>query len=427
MNITDIINLLVTILTELIHVVCFKFCVNEKLNINFKKITILIIISIVGLANNLYNIMVIRIGASFLLLVLLNYYWFKKGIKKTIINCIIISIISMIIEFFSSFLIALWVENLEHLNHTLILKYCITTILIISLYIVFSNKFIINKIRKLIAFLEEKINIELTFVISFVLLNFILIKFNINYRNSLGNIFNIIILFIVALLILILLKDSYKNEIYKIKAKDMQDKINKYEKMIDDYRELKHNLNNDLLSIKSISSKKSQSLIDEILKKYNKTYDWINNIDKMPKGLQGLIYLKLEELNKMKLNVGINSKIKEADLKRLTAKQYSFLCDTVGIILDNAIYASEKSKEKIIFINIKQNNSLLVMEIINTFNNKIDLNRIGQKNYSTKENKSGIGLNYITKKRIKVLTVRKEIINNLFKVTICVKLKDASK
>ena len=52
--------------------------------------------------------------------------------------------------------------------------------------------------------------------------------------------------------------------------------------------------------------------------------------------------------------------------------------------------------------------------LINIFNNKIDLNKISKKNYSTKEIKSGIGLYYISKINNNNIDVKYKIINNLF-------------
>ena len=85
MKLEIIINLIVVILTELIHVFCFKVCIDEKMNFNFKKIIVLILISIVNLINNLYNIMFFKIIISFILLVFLTYTWYKKNIKQTIL------------------------------------------------------------------------------------------------------------------------------------------------------------------------------------------------------------------------------------------------------------------------------------------------------------------------------------------------------
>lgn len=419
-----IIGIILMLLTEFVHVLCFKYINNYNLNINKNKIILLFFVSLINFINNFYNVNIFKILISFTLLVLLNYIWFKKNLKETILTCIIISIFSMVIEFIICYILALFIKDVNQLNKMLFLKYGITIILMILLYMFFSNKLIRKKTYKLVNYLEKKITVEFIFIITIVLLNLILIRFNIDYKNNMNNIFNAIILFFVSILIVNILKINYKNEIYMIKSKDLQEKINKYEQIIDDYKELKHNLNNDLLAIKSISSKKSQKLIDEKLKKYNKNYEWINNFDKMPKGLQGLIYLKLEELKKRKLNIEINSSIKETNLKKLTSKQYSYLCDVIGIVLDNAIYASEKTKEKVIYIEIKQIKNNLILEFINTFNNEIDLNKIGQKNYSTKNKKGGLGLNYIektAKKEVDFLSLKKEVINNLFKVTIKVK------
>ena len=283
-------GLITMMITEYVHVICFKYCINEKLNVTFWKVLLLILLSSINFFNNLYNIVSFKILIILILLVILLYFWFKKDLKKTIIIGLIISITSMAIEFLLSFITALFVKNINELNNILYLKYGFTIVLAILVYLIFTNKYIILAIRKLIKFLEKKINIEFIVIICIVTLNLILIKFNVDYRNSMNNFLNIIVFILLSILIVNLLKTNYKKEIYEIKSKDMQKTINRYEEMLDDYKELKHNLNNDLLTIKSLCSKRAQNLIDEKLKKYNKNYEWVNNFDKMPKGLQGLIY-----------------------------------------------------------------------------------------------------------------------------------------
>lgn len=62
----------------------------------------------------------------------------------------------------------------------------------------------------------------------------------------------------------------------------------------------------------------------------------------------------------------------------------------------------------------------IVIEIINPFINDVNLNQIDNKNYSTKRKTTGLGLNHI-KNLNKKIKVKKEIIYNLFKVSIILK------
>lgn len=82
------------------------------------------------------------------------------------------------------------------------------------------------------------------------------------------------------------------------------------------------------------------------------------------------------------------------DLNSLNMKIYEFT-RTLGILLDNSIEAAKECDEKIINIEIRKdsnrNRQLLIVE--NTYNNKdVDTDKIYEKNYSTKEGNSGLGL-----------------------------------
>ena len=82
------------------------------------------------------------------------------------------------------------------------------------------------------------------------------------------------------------------------------------------------------------------------------------------------------------------------DFKKLHMEIYEFT-RVLGILMDNAIEAAQECNKKIINVIIREeprrNRQLLVIE--NTYNNKdIDVEKIYEKGYSTKENNTGLGL-----------------------------------
>ncbi|MDO5555267.1 MAG: GHKL domain-containing protein [Clostridia bacterium] len=96
-------------------------------------------------------------------------------------------------------------------------------------------------------------------------------------------------------------------------------------------------------------------------------------------------YHKAEELN-IKINFEVF-----LDLKTLNIKTYN-LTRILGILLDNAIEASNKCDEKIIYITIRKDNKanrqLFVIE--NTYSNKsVDTERIFEKGYTSKNEADG--------------------------------------
>ena len=82
------------------------------------------------------------------------------------------------------------------------------------------------------------------------------------------------------------------------------------------------------------------------------------------------------------------------DLSTLKMKIYEF-ARILGVLLDNAIEASDECEQKIINItfrnDIKNNRQLITIQ--NTYNNKdIDTEKIFEKGVSEKENHTGLGL-----------------------------------
>ncbi len=104
-----------------------------------------------------------------------------------------------------------------------------------------------------------------------------------------------------------------------------------------------------------------------------------------------LIASKYDKATENNVTMNINCFL---DLNNLNMKIYEFT-RVLGILLDNAIEAAKECDEKVINLEIrkdtKRNRQLLIIE--NTYQDKeIDTNKIYEKNYSTKEGNSGLGL-----------------------------------
>lgn len=91
--------------------------------------------------------------------------------------------------------------------------------------------------------------------------------------------------------------------------------------------------------------------------------------------------------NNIKLNIEVLM-----DLSSVNIKIY-YLTKILGILLDNAIEASKECEKKCINISFKQDNNKQLLIIQNTYNNKkISIDKIFEKDYSTKPNNTGLGL-----------------------------------
>lgn len=411
MKIFDIVIYCLSIfITETILVFNYGQLSNQKLKINNRNLFILICMSILVYINNYYNLISIRYLTAIVITIISTKLIYKNKLKDCIFYSIIHSILYIFMELILSPLMLLKIENITILNNEIYLK-CIFSILIgiLSLYL-FKSKILLDFIDKIKTIVYTKINLYVVLIIISLFLNFIGV-----FRAFKTNNIDLIIVTLVCILFMLLtikiiINDKYNLTVINERNKNIKDYFKAYSKTIDDCRELKHNLKNDLYTIKSILPKEEQEKINVIINKYNKNYEWINRIDEIPEGLQGLIYLKQKEAKNKKIKIYVNT----GENYKTNDRDYIDLCSILGVLIDNALEASEKSKEKIIEITFRKKDTTLNIRIINTYINDININKIGKKNYSTKEYKSGLGLNYVNKLNNPKIKVIFKVINNLF-------------
>lgn len=401
---------------------CYSHINKYKIEKNYKLYFILFLGAALLTTNNLYNFTQYKLLISFLIELLIFKFFYNNNIKETIINTIIIVIITAGLELILSLLLMT--------NTSLVLKSNGMLFKIIFSIIVFKMSDIIIRqdkicyiLQRIINFMKNLIFFESTLILIVIIIN-IMLFFRSAYFGSVYNISTILIGLAYIILTLIQLIKS-KSTIEKLQAKN-KDLTNSYKASsaaMEQFKELKHNLKNDLYSIKSTLPKEKQLLLNNIINKYNTNYDWLNNVTDIPEGLQGIIYLKkLEaEKQKVKLTVNFNS------TKEIREKDFLDICDILGIFIDNAIEASKENGNKTVVLDIRDYYDSMILKVINKFSNNINLNEIGNKAYSTKNRNSGLGLNYISKIKNKNIKTNMQIVNNLFIASIEYKIKENKK
>lgn len=418
-----IIGFFVVILSLMIFILSYKKLTKQSLNINIKKIILIMVIAILIMANNIFNVNAFKVVTTVILMFAMVKFWFKDNNKKTFYYIIIISLTSMIVELLLNKLLAVSFTNLNELNNSLIAKSAITMIFSVMTYFVFLIKPINTIIIKLEQIMTKRRAMEVYLIIIVFIVNLLLMQMTVNYRNAPLYFANITIIIMIFSILLAYIKDRQNKETLEIRNKYLNDNVKHYELISDDYSELKHNLNHDFMAIRSVANQEAQELIDEIMQKYNKNYSWTTKIGKIPKGIQGLFCIKIYEGKKENIDIEVKSKVEDNINEQIKMRTYSKLCDTIGITVDNAITAAKRSKEKAIYIDMAKKDNILEIKIMNTFKDMLDLEQLGTFKYSTKEKKSGIGLSYLNKILKKDIEIKKEIINNIFIVSLCVPLK----
>lgn len=409
------INCLFYFVTEIIMVISFILCYKEISDCQFKKTTfnifIILVASVILILNNLYNFAGLKIACSAITLGIVAYLSFGDKVKNIVTNIIMYIFVGMIVEIFFSIIFIKLIKNITTLNSSVILKCSISIFYSIVTVLIFKIKFVKNNINKLKKLLCNKI---LNFYFLSIIIAFILIVslyyLGTEYKSSLFIIYEAICTICIIIGVRTIINDKHNNMILSDKNKELIDSYKAYSNTIEEYREFKHNLKNDLYYLKTNLGTNDQEKVNNLISKYNTNIDWINKINDIPQGLQGIILLKINEAKQQKINIFVNT-TEEIFVDNKEVLDFS---NILGILIDNAIDATKNAKAKSITINISKIKKDLKIEIINKFTNIIDLKKIGEKNYSTKQYKSGIGLNYISKLAKPNISVNFKIMNDIF-------------
>ena len=379
--------------------------------LNLLIILIILLGSFILSVSRYYDIMFLSSISYFLFYPLVFYLLKKQTVKSLVFFTLIIFIYGMILDSLSmliiSFILFVFNWHISISNLSLIMTF-IVFIFMISLahskcVKKFTNEFF-NAFQK-INYPDFILVIFTIFVLLIGIVMFInLDKLSINFVLS-------ILIFLIIFNFTFLIK--YKlNSFETARFVEVLRKNNQFYISVDDENRIfKHNIVAKLLSIKSVSNHKARLLIDDLLNNFISNIDFNTHIENIPYGLNGILYQKIYPfLNN--LEIKINNEIYYDIFEVLNPRRYNVLVEKIVISLDNAIEASLKSVDRILIINLYEENNYIVIEIKNSLVDSIDVDFLGSINYSTKKRNSGLGL--FSAMRDKELSMDIKIINDMF-------------
>ena len=202
-------------------------------------------------------------------------------------------------------------------------------------------------------------------------------------------------------ILLTLYREKIENESIIKKYDELLDVMKTYEIDIENQRTLIHENRNELMTIRSKAIDKNASkefieYMDSVIgDKVSTSISKYSKFTHLPSnGLKGFFYYKSMEAERrgIKVSTNVSKKIENSFLKDLDTKTYKDLARLIGVYLDNAIDASEKSEDKKLGIEIYLIKENIKIIITNTFSNDVDLSKIGKERYTTKGKNHGHGL-----------------------------------
>ena len=325
---------------------------------------------------------------------------------------IIIWLISIILDMLFMIILSILSINPSEKVQTPYYKTIYSSIMALVLIILANSKFIVKELRKIYKKINElKISIYHICII-IVIYAAIAVTSSINIENK--EVTVLLVVIGISLLISIIIFITLEYQIFTLKkTNEILEKDNESNlEIIGEYRVLKHNLEHNLMGVKSVSNKKAKELIDDLISEYNSKFYIKHDITSMPAGINGFILEKFNKYATEDLKITVENKIKKKILGLLGPRNYNLFCEALGVTLDNALESSVKSKEKILCLEFKEQKDTLEIEIMNTFKGNIEIDKLGTKEYTSREKGHGLGLYSLLNR--KNLFITTSIKNNLF-------------
>lgn len=395
----QIINYVDLLLGAIINIFLYAFVIKYvfKINvINNKKFAILYILL------TSFFVFIVNIFNKTTFKVLLTIPFVITGMKYTFNiryrNSIIYVIVGTLYTFISEIIVGI-VLSLLPFDYTLIFNNILgTTIGAIFVTIFTVPLLLINSLNSKVIEIVNKIN-KKNNVSLFILIFIAIGAFGYNNFMNINNLVDLVmnaILFISFVIIFIIYFEE-NAKLYELSKNynDLFKYLEKYEKELVEKRKIIHDYKNQLIVINGYigSEDKLREYLKEIIKEQKniKENSIIRNIDKLPKGIKGLIYYKFSHINdNIVIDMQVKNKLTKFD--KLNPKVSKDTLKILGILIDNAIDAVSIEKNKYINIVFEVNKNILKISITNPCITKFKKENLMKSGYSTKGKNRGYGL-----------------------------------
>ncbi|MEG2351413.1 MAG: GHKL domain-containing protein [Bacilli bacterium] len=401
----------------------------KRIIMSFIVVGLVIVLSYYFIPNHL------RFLTTIVTMIIISYFILRESMANTLVSCFFSAILMALTEIIlTSILFSAGLKQDVLINNkTWNLMFNI--LISVGSLITINIKPILNCILKLKEMTIKRKNFFYGFLIMLVVLYLIVAKNALFASVTLDVFINLLILFISTLLFTMIFVSDNKNRQLQIMNKQTMSYVEKYEKIITEQGKANHEFKNQLMVIKGYAQLKSDKLLDYInsivedVKKTSSNY-LISQLNNFPDGgLKGLLYYKLSIMEDEKISYEIYvEKGVKSKLASININLYKDITKIVGVLLDNAIEASKKTKLKKIIVDVSLEKSMIILTVSNSYNGQIELDKIGS-GYTTKGLGRGFGLRLVDDilSKNQGLTYEKAITTDLYSSKLFIKVRKTRK
>ena len=348
----------------------------------------------------------LRFTISTLILTVANMIIYKNSIKQGLLLSALSQLILLGGEFCCLFILIIAgkiypIPALDTMYGVLFSNIAVAFFAILILNI----PFIKNTCRKLITKYDKINNIQMVIPISILMIsvNILLALVYSRVDNLMLLAINSILILIYTFIIVSALRDKNKFIEVKEENRDLVVHLDEYEDILVTQRRRNHESKTELIVVRNLFKQneyqRAMDCLDEIIgTKEELDESFYEMCQKMPSGIQGIVYQKLLVADpSIKIYIEVSPEIKKSKLdKKMHSDVFLDACQIIGVFLGNALEEVNEITDKdnkVISVQLYiEKKKILVVQIGNTYRRGTDFSKIGETGYTTKGGEHGQGL-----------------------------------
>lgn len=432
-------NILNVVLSGIVSVIISYFTIinmagKNNINNNFKNIIVYFLILIPFILLTCFSFvgipkLIINITAT---IFALYFSIFKKDISNSVYYTITYNLFAATIEILLSLifvgLLKFDINAYEKFSFSLLLFSVLNCSLV---YLISKIKLFTNSIQKFNKIVSQN-NRDWIYIIICIILVVLLITFNkYNLKSNVEFYINIFITIFMFISIIYVVYNKIQKKAFENKYNEVMEYVTRYEKIINEQGKKNHEYNNQLMVLKGYLDKpdRLKDYLELIIGEHKTGQNYtVKQLGFLPDGgIKGLLYHKLSKMEEegIKPYLYVDQSMQELSEDIFDIKTCQDITKILGVFIDNAIDASSKAEQKEVEIDFKVQKDCLIISVANTYDNKTDVNKIGEKGYSTKGAGHGFGLSIVKdiSKNNPNIESFSDISDNKFKQTVLIYYK----